>query len=87
MAGYALTNFNKDQTEEAKRTVGAFGGFNGSGVVDFITGLFNGVLDADSTIEANTTKSIGSVVNLQSGFNAGDPQATNAVDEIKEAQA
>ncbi|VEU75707.1 Uncharacterised protein [Mycoplasmopsis maculosa] len=87
MAGYALAEYNKDNADATQRTLGAFGGLPFPGVTDFIVGILNGIIDANTEIEANTTTSIRDVINLKSGFEIGKTEATNAVNEIKESRA
>ncbi|WP_051590833.1 BMP family ABC transporter substrate-binding protein [Mycoplasmopsis felifaucium] len=89
MAGYALSNYlsEKYPTEAAKRTLGAFGGYKWPSVSDFIIGAFKGVEDANKTHLDKTTRSIKDLVNLDSGFEAGSPNAFAAIDDIKDAQA
>lgn len=89
IAGYALSNYfaNKYPDKPEKRTIGAFGGIQWPAVSDFINGTFLGIRDANKNHLDKTTKSIKDKINLDSGFISEDPKATQAINDIKNAEA
>ncbi|WP_027334672.1 BMP family ABC transporter substrate-binding protein [Mycoplasmopsis felifaucium] len=89
MAGYGLANYfaEKYPTDAAKRTIGAFGGIPWPAVSDFIIGTFAGIEEANKANAGKTTHSINTRINLDSGFESGSQKSSQAINEIKAAQA
>lgn len=95
MAGRALADYfakkypGATAADQAKRTLGAFGGIPFPAVTDFIEGILKGIWSYDD--EATTTaktKTIANTIKLDTLFDTSDVSKTNAiVDSIKSANA